>query len=223
MMLRSLAAVAIVAAAPLLAAPALAATSLADVQKAAATSLADVQKALVATQTLRADFVQTAADGRQARGTMLIKRPGRIRFDFGPKASTLVVADGSRLSFVDYKVSQVSQWPVGKTPLGVLLDPKADLARIARLVPDAENPMPGKIAVLAQDPKRPDIGTILFFLVPDSAAPGGLRLTGWRVTDAQGNLTTVELGNSQFNAPIADSNFRFRDPRPTTKPPGRAN
>ena len=68
MMLRSLAAVAIVAAAPLLAAPALAATSLADVQKAAATSLADVQKALVATQTLRADFVQTAAEMTKLMG-----------------------------------------------------------------------------------------------------------------------------------------------------------
>ncbi len=187
----------------------------------AATSLAEVQKALAATQTLQADFVQTAADGRQARGTMLMKRPGRIRFDYGPKASTLVVADGSRLSFVDYKVSQVSQWPVRQTPLGVLLDPDADLARVARVVPDADNPMPGKIAVLAQDPKRPDIGRILFFLAPDPGAPGGLRLSGWRVTDAQGNLTTVELGNIRINAPIADSSFRFRDPRPVVRPPGK--
>ncbi|TPE63766.1 outer membrane lipoprotein carrier protein LolA [Sandaracinobacter neustonicus] len=189
---------------------------------AGAPSLADVQKALAATQTVSADFVQTATDGRQARGTMLLKRPGRVRFDYGPEASYLVVADGSRLSFVDYKVRQVSQWPVRQTPLGVLLDPNADLAKVAKIVPAADNPMPGTVGVLAQDAKRPDIGRILFFLAPDSAAPGGLRLTGWRVTDAQGNLTTVELRNMRFNAPIADSNFSFRDPRPVTKPPGRA-
>ncbi len=205
MMMRTLILAALLAATPAVAAP----------------SLTDVQKALSATQTLQADFVQTAADGRQVRGTMLMKRPGRIRFDYGPKATMLVVADGSRLSFVDYKVSQVSQWPVRQTPLGVLLDPNADLAKVARVVPDADNPMPGKVAVLAQDPKRPDIGRILFFLAPDSDAPGGLRLSGWRVTDAQGNLTSVELGNIRINAPVADSNFRFRDPRPVSRPPGK--
>lgn len=201
---------------------ALIAVALVATPVSAAPTLADVQKALSATQTLSADFVQTGADGRQARGTMLMKRPGRIRFDYGPQSSWLVVADGSRLSFVDYKVAQVSQWPVRQTPLGVLLDPNADLAKVARIVPEADNPRPGTVAVLAQDAKRPDIGKILFFLAPDSSAPGGLRLTGWRVTDAQGNLTTVELSGLRHNTPIADSNFRFKDPRPVTKPPGRA-
>lgn len=188
---------------------------------ALATSLADVQAALAATTSMAADFVQTAADGRQARGTMLLKRPGRIRFDYGKGASYLVVSNGQRLSFVDYKVSQVSEWPIRSTPLGVLLDPSADLARVARIVPDAENPMPGQVAVLAQDPKRANLGRILFFLAPDQKAPGGLRLTGWRVTDAQSNLTTVELSNIRFDTPIAESAFTFRDPRQRMRPPGK--
>lgn len=188
---------------------------------AAAATLADVQRALAATTSLSANFVQTAADGRQARGTMVMKQPGRIRFDYGKDASFLVVSNGKRLSFVDYKVAQVTAWPVKSTPLGVLLDPTADLARVARVVPDAENPMPGQIAVLAQDPKRADLGRILFFLAPDAAAPGGLRLTGWRVTDAQSNLTTVELSNIRFGADIPESAFTFRDPRVRTSPPGK--
>lgn len=187
----------------------------------AATTLAEVQQALAATSSMSATFVQTAADGRQARGTMLLKRPGRIRFDYGKDANLLVVSNGKRLSFIDYKVSQVSEWPVKSTPLGVLLDPTADLARVARIVPDVDNPMPGKVAVLAQDPKRADLGRILFFLAPDSAAPGGLRLTGWRVTDAQSNLTTVELSNIRFGADIPESAFTFRDPRPRARPPGK--
>jgi outer membrane lipoprotein-sorting protein len=185
-------------------------------------TLADVQKALAATTTMTATFTQTAADGRQASGTMLLKRPGRIRFDYGKDASYLVVSDGQRLSFVDYKVAQVSQWLVRSTPLGILLDPSADLAKAARVLPAADSPMPGQVAVLAQDPKRPDIGRILFFLAPDSTAPGGLRLTGWRVTDAQANLTVVELTSVRFNVPIAESRFRFRDPRPATRVPGKS-
>lgn len=188
---------------------------------ALAASLADVQAALLATTSMSADFEQTAADGRQARGTMLLKRPGRVRFDYGKDASYLVVSNGQRLSFVDYQVAQVSEWPVRSTPLGVLLDPSADLARVARIVPDAENPIPGQVAVLAQDPKRANLGRILFFLAPDRDAPGGLRLTGWRVTDAQGNLTTVELSNIRFGTRIADSAFTFRDPRQRMRPPGK--
>lgn len=188
---------------------------------AAATTLVDVQKALAATTSMSANFVQTAADGRQARGTMLLKRPGRIRFDYGKGSNLLVVSNGKRLSFVDYKVSQVSEWPVKSTPLGVLLDPTADLARVARIVPQAENPMPGQVAVAAQDPKRADLGRILFFLAPDGDAPGGLRLTGWRVTDAQSNLTTVELSEIRFGTEIPESAFTFRDPRPRNRIPGK--
>ncbi|MCG2841491.1 outer membrane lipoprotein carrier protein LolA [Sandaracinobacter sp. RS1-74] len=190
----------------------------------AATELKDVERALSATTSLTADFRQTAADGRVASGRMQLKRPGRIRFDYGNDARHLVVADGQLLSFVDYKVSQVSQWPIRSTPLGVLLDPKADLSRIARVLPAGESPVPGQIAVEAQDPKRPDFGRILFFLKPDGQAPGGLSLTGWRVTDAQNNLTVVELRNMQFNPPVADSAFRFRDPRPArSRIPGKTN
>ena len=199
---------------PLLSAPAKAAPSV-DIQQ--------VERALSATTSLTADFRQTAADGRVASGKMLLKRPGRIRFDYGKAVPYLVVADGQRLSFVDYKVSQVSQWPIRSTPLGVLLDPRADLSRIARVLPPESSPVPGHVAVEAQDPKRPDFGRILFFLKPDSAAPGGLSLTGWRVTDAQNNLTVVELSNMQFNAPVSDSSFRFRDPRPSrARIPGKA-
>jgi outer membrane lipoprotein-sorting protein len=187
----------------------------------AAATLADVQRALAATSSLSATFVQTAADGRQARGTMLMKQPGRIRFDYGKDASFLVVSNGKRLSFVDYKVAQVTAWPVKSTPLGVLLDPAADLARVARIVPDSENPMPGQVAVLAQDPKRADLGRILIFLAPDAGAPGGLRLTGWRTTDAQSNLTTVELSNLRYGADIPESAFTFRDPRVRNRVPGK--
>lgn len=186
---------------------------------ASAATLAEVQQALTATTSMTADFTQTAANGAIARGRMQLKRPGKIRFDYGNEAKYLVVADGRLLSFVDYQVSQVSQWPIRSTPLGVLLDPKADLSRIAKVLPESE--MPGQVAVQAADPKKPDYGRITFFLAPDSAAPGGLRLTGWRVVDAQNNLTTVELSNVKMNVAVQDSAFGFRDPRARLRPPGK--
>ncbi len=184
-------------------------------------SLSDVERALSATRSMTADFQQQAG-GRVDHGTMLMKRPGRVRFEFRDNVNQLVVADGTRLSFVDYRVAQVSQWPLRETPLGVLLDPRADLSRIARVLPADAAPGPGIVAVEAQDPRRPDIGRITFFLAQDRAAPGGLRLTGWRVIDAQNNLTTVSLSNIRTNIDVADSSFRFRDPRPRQRVPGRS-
>lgn len=188
---------------------------------AARPSLADVERALVETRSMTADFTQTAANGEVRRGTMFLKRPGRIRFDYGRDSPILVVADGTRLSFVDYGVSQVSQWPIRQTALGVLLDPRADLSRIARVLPADSAPRDGDIAVEAVDPKRPELGRMVFFLTPDRAAPGGLRLSGWRVIDAQNSVTTVELSNIRMNVAIAESTFRFRDPRPRARPPGK--
>jgi outer membrane lipoprotein-sorting protein len=202
-----------------------AATALAIVGPAVpgtAATLADVSAALKATTSMEADFRQVAGDGRTATGRMSLKRPGRVRFDYGPSAPILVVADGRRLSFIDYRVRQVSQYPLGRTPLGVLLDPDADLSRIARVLPEAESPIPGQIAVAASDPKRPERGRILFFLARDAKAPGGLALTGWRVLDSQNNLTVVELDGIRWNPEIPDSRFTFQDPRlAARRPAGR--
>lgn len=184
-------------------------------------TLAQVQAALRATDTLVARFRQMAGNGAVAEGTMSLKRPGKVRFDYGPGATILVVADGRRLSFIDYGVGQVSQWPLAQTPLGVLLDPAADLSRVARVLPAGESPVPGSVAVLAADPKRPDLGRILFLLRPDPAAPGGLLLAGWRVMDAQNNLTVVDLSQQRWNVPVAESAFRFEDPRKRPLRPAR--
>jgi outer membrane lipoprotein-sorting protein len=185
---------------------------------AQAPTIAGIGAALAATRTMTADFTQTSG-GRTVSGTMLLKRPGRVRFDYGRTSPLLVVADGRTLSFIDYGVAQVSQWPIRSTPLGVLLDPAADLGRLATVQPDS--PLAGHVAVLAQDPRRPDQGRILFFLAPDPAAPGGLRLAGWRVTDAQDNRTDVRLTNVRWNMAIDDRRFAFRDPRVRARMPGR--
>ena len=184
---------------------------------AAATPIDEVIASLAATNTMRASFVQTAADGTIQRGTMVLARPGRIRFEYA-NSPILVVADGSRLTFVDYQVAQVSQWPVRKTPLGVLLDPKADLTRYAKVIAvDGPN-----IAVEARDPKRPDFGAITLGFRRDAAAPGGLALTGWVALDAQNNLTQFKLADVRYNVPVGSGAFRFRDPR-TKAPPGKAS
>ena len=172
-------------------------------------ALAEVRAHLEAVQTMTADFTQTAANGAVLRGKLTIARPGKARFQY-ESARQLVVADGRSLNFIDYEVDQVTVWPIRGTPLGVVLDPKADLARYARVLPP---PSAAIVLVEAKDPGRPEYGIAMIEFRRDEAAPGGLRLAGWTVLDAQGNQTRIDLSNERFNIAIDPGNFRFRDPR----------
>ena len=174
----------------------------------AAAPLDEVAAALRATTTMTADFTQTAGNGTVSTGKLTLARPGKIRFSYD-KVPLLVVADGKRLVFVDSAVSQVSEWPIGSTPLGILLNPDADLTRVAKVTGTAN----GAPQVTARDPKHPEYGVLSLAFSRDAAAPGGLALTGWTATDAQNNVTEIRLLNTHYNGKVAASSFSFRDPR----------
>jgi len=171
--------------------------------------LAQVQAHLRAVDTMTANFTQTDRRGRALNGTLTIKRPGKIRFDYGRQANMLIVGDGRALNFVDYDVRQVQRWPINDSPLSVLLDPQQDLGRFARVVRN-DNQV---LMIEARDPRRREFGTITLAFAKSPGAPSGLSLQGWNTVDAQNNLTSVRLSNQRFNVPIADSVFRWTDPR----------
>jgi outer membrane lipoprotein-sorting protein len=171
-------------------------------------SLAQVQAHLRAVQTMTASFTQTDRRGRTLTGTLTVKRPGRIRFDYGG-ANMLIVGDGRALNFIDYDVRQVQRWPIGDSPLSVLLDPSRDLSRVARVIRDDAQ----VLLVEARDPRRREYGTITLAFAKVPSAPSGLILQGWNMIDAQNHRTAVRLSAQRFNQPVDDSLFTWRDPR----------
>lgn len=175
---------------------------------AAAAPLDEVAQSLRLTTTMTADFTQTAGNGSVAKGRLILARPGKIRFSYD-RLPMLVVADGKRLVFIDYEVSQVSEWPIGSTPLGLLLSSSGDITRVARVVGSTG----GAPRVEARDPKHPEYGSIVLTFARDGAAPGGLALTGWTATDAQNNITEIRLINTRYNVTVAAGSFSFKDPR----------
>ena len=179
----------------------------------AAGDLAQVQAHLRGLTTMTADFTQTDARGKVLTGTLTLKQPGRIRFQYQPGVPLLIVGDGHALTMIDYQVRQVSRWPVGNSPLALLLDPAKDVSAYARVVPGAT---PGRVLVAGRDPKHPEFGTITLAFAPNPAAPAGLMLTGWTVLDAQGNQSSVALAGQRFGAKVDDRTFQWRDPRPQT-------
>lgn len=170
--------------------------------------LAAVQQHLRAVTSMTANFSQTDHRGRSTSGTLALKRPGKIRFEYRG-ARMLIVADGNRLNFADYDVGQNQSWPIGDSPLSVLLDPNRDLSRFARVVRDDAN----TLMIEARDPRRREFGQITLAFAKVAGAPGGLSLQGWNTLDAQNNLTQVRLSGQRFNVPVADSLFRIQPAR----------
>lgn len=173
-------------------------------------TLAQVQAHMRAIDTMTADFVQTDRAGKSVTGTLSLKQPGRIRFQYEKGVPLLIVGDGNALTMIDYSVRQVSRWPVGNSPLSVLTNPSKDMSRFARVVPA---PMPGMILVEARDPKHPEFGTITIAFAKGNG-PGGLSLQGWTVLDAQSGRSNVRLTNQRYGVPISDKAFKWDDPRP---------
>lgn len=174
------------------------------------TDLAAVQRAIAGIDSMTAGFSQTDRNGQVLTGTLTLKKPGKIRFQYQKGVPLLIVGDGKALTFIDYSVKQVQRWPIGNSPLGVLLDPGRDISRYAKIVPSSN---PAVISVEAYDPKHPEYGRITLVFARSAAAPGGLMLQGWAALDTQGNRTTIRLSDQKFNVPVADSAFRWTDPR----------
>jgi len=187
---------------PFLAAPAMA-------MAAPSADLTLVQKHLQAVKSMTADFAQTDRSGKVLTGTLTLKQPGKIRFQYQKGVPILIVADGKSLWFLDYSVGQKQRWPIGGSPLGILLDPSRDMSNIATVVPTGN---PELVSVDAADPKHPEYGRINLVFKRNAAAPNGLMLQGWVTLDSQNNRTTVKLSNQQFNAPVADNAFKWNDP-----------
>ena len=185
----------------------------------AQTSAGDLDRAVTALRgisTMRANFTQTDRQGRSAAGVMTLKRPGKIRFDYGEDAPLLVVSNGRSLYMIDYEVNQVERWPIRNSPLGALLDPNRDVKQYGTLV---DTGSPDVISVDVRDPNKPEFGRINLIFVRNPSAPGGLQLTHWVALDAQNHRTTVRLTGHRYGVAVPDSTFNFRDPRRSSRRP----
>jgi len=172
--------------------------------------LGEIEQALGRLESLTAEFVQTSPEGTLHRGRLSLERPGRLRFDYTDETPLLLVSDGKVLTFVDYESGQVTRWPIEDTPLGLLVQEEIRLAGDERILDVRAEPDGSRVTLTAQDPDRPDDGTITLIFERDDSR---LRLDGWRVLDGRGAVTRVRLHEMKRNAQLADSLWTFDDPR----------
>jgi outer membrane lipoprotein-sorting protein len=191
---RAFAPVAMIAAAPVLAAT-------------PSPDLARLKAHLSSVQTMTANFTQTDARGQVSTGTLQMKRPGRIRFEYRG-GDVLIVADGKRLTFVDYSVGQKSSWPLSRTPLGPLLSGSPDFNGKAEILPSADSRV-----VVARAKNAGQYGQLTLAFLRNASAPGGLQLYGWTAIDPQNHRTQVKLSDVRFNVAVPESAFTYAEPK----------
>jgi outer membrane lipoprotein-sorting protein len=168
--------------------------------------LAKLKAHIASVQTMTANFLQTDSRGRAAAGTLQLRRPGKVRFQYG-SGDLLLVADGKRLYFLDYQVGQKSSWPLDKTPLGALLSGSPDFNGKAQVLPSND------ARVVVARAKNSSYGQLTLAFLRSPSAPGGLQMYGWTAIDPQGHRTTVKLSDVRYNVAVPDSAFTYAEPK----------
>lgn len=147
--------------------------------------------------TAEGEFTQVNPDGTLATGRLYIRRPGRVRFEYDPPQESLVMAGGGQVAIFDGRSNQgPTQYPLGKTPLSLILEREVDFADRRMIVGHTDDG--ATTTVVAQDPDSPEYGSIRLVF---SAQPTELRQ--WVIRDDTGAETTVILGNMQFGGELS--------------------
>lgn len=172
--------------------------------QAAPISLNAISAYLNKIQTATTPFTQVNDDGTLSTGTLYIKRPGRMRFDYDPPEDLLVMAGGGQIGIFDGKsnLKKAERYPLSQTPLNLILERNVDLARRNMVVGHRDDGT--ATTVIAQDPDHPEYGTIELKF---TANPVELRQ--WIITDGQGAKTTVILGGMQLGGELSSTLFNI--------------
>lgn len=163
--------------------------------------LAAISSYLNALKTAQSPFTQINDDGSLSTGMLYLHRPGRMRFEYDPPDSAVVIAGGGAVVIHDPKSNQPPEsYPLRRTPLSIILARNVDLSRANMVVGHGFDGT--STIVTAQDPETPEAGRIdLMF------TDGPVQLRKWVIHDANGGQTTVILGAMETGMDLSTSLF----------------
>jgi outer membrane lipoprotein carrier protein len=167
-----------------------------------------------------ADFVHTYQGGvlkrkLTERGKVLIKKPGKMRWDYDAPERKQFISDGARMYFYIPADRQVMVSPVppdaaATTPALFLAGKGRLVAEFAASYTDLPADLPTGNLALKLVPKSKQTEYDWLVLVVD---PASLAIRGLVTIDAQGGSSTFAFTNLKENVGLADDQFNFRIPR----------
>lgn len=163
-------------------------------------------------QTLSAEFRQVQgprgeAGGEESRGSLLIKRPGRFRWDYREPYERVVVADGRELWIYEADLAQVTvrslDAGLGETPAALLTGGREILDRFETV----DSWRAEKLDWVRLRPRSTDSDF-------DSVAIGfdGERIAQLDIDDRLGQQTRIFFSAVSINPRLDDARFVFEVP-----------
>ena len=166
---------------------------------------------------LQAEFTETyrgAGMDRTESGTLWLKKPGKMRWEYRSPRDKLFLSDGKDAWFYVPGDRQVRKTPVRKledlrSPLGFLLG-KTRLEKELQglgFAPDISPLDQGNYMLRGVPRGMTDrITQILLEVTPDN------RIRRIQIDDVDGSTTEYRFGQSKEDLPLADTLFRFSPP-----------
>jgi outer membrane lipoprotein-sorting protein len=165
----------------------------------------EIEQYVNSIRTLQARFVQRNPNGSVVQGTLYVRRPGRMRFQYDAPSQLKVVADGTQVTLWDPATRDFGQWPIGWTAASFLVKEPFRLSGDIT-VQGLQRTSDGLQLTMVQT-KKPQEGQIVVRLADN---PWALR--GWTIIDNRGNRVDVSLSNVQTGMQLADSLFKYDGP-----------
>lgn len=160
---------------------------------------------------VRARFVQTTHDGTQLVGTFYLQRPGKLRFEYDDPIKDFVVADGFFIYFYDAELGAQTNAPIGQTLADFILRDDIVLDDDVRV--ESIKRKGGFMQVEIVQKADPEAGSLtLGFKEDKKNKETPLALSKWRVVDAQGLITEVELFYLKTDIKHPSDLFAYQDP-----------
>ena len=179
-----------------------------------------LQRKYDAIRDFSADFVHTYQGGvlkrrLTERGRVLIKKPGRMRWDYTEPEKKQFVSDGTKVYFYIPADKQVIVSPVpadaeATTPALFLTGKGRLTTDFTPSAIDLPAGMPAGSRALKLLPKsaQPDYDWLVL-----AVDPATLVIRGLMTVDSQGGTSTFSFTNMKENIGLADTQFAFKIPR----------
>lgn len=175
----------------------------------AQTGVPELEQYINSIRTMKARFVQSNPNGSVVQGTLYVRRPGRMRFEYDAPSTLKIVADGYQVTLWDPATRDFGQWPIGWTAASFLVKDPLSLSGDLRV--EKIDRVNGLLEFTMYQTRRPKEGKVIVRL-----AENPLALRGWTIIDERGNRVTVSLNGPQTNIQLADSLFKNDSPDPSS-------
>jgi outer membrane lipoprotein-sorting protein len=165
----------------------------------------EIERYFNSMRTLQARFAQTNPNGSTVTGTLYVRRPGRMRFEYDPPSQLKIVADGTQVTLWDPATRDFGQWPIGWTAVSFLVKDPLKLSGDLTVQSQARNG--GMLELTIVQTRKPQEGKVI---VRMSENP--LEWRGWTIIDGRGNRVNVTLTELRTGIQLADSLFKYDGP-----------